>query len=161
MKIKEALVCAIIPLFAVIMVFSGCSTKETKNSGNVVQEAEDIKIETPYGDLSFPYGFEEIVTWENETEGTADRFVFYAVLDSSKIKVYTISFSTEATSDEGDLLGEIQESSGSLVYVYFLPEDGIVNDEMSNDQKNTVYAAQETVNDVIASMSSIPGYTAK
>lgn len=158
---KKTLACAIIMLFALLMVFSGCSSEETKDSGNAVQKAEDIKIETPYGALIFPYGFEEIVTWENETDEIADRFIFYAVLDSSKIKVYTISFSTETTTDEGDLLGEIQDSSGSSVYVYFLPENEIVNDEMSNDQKNTVYAAQETVNDVIASMSSIPGYTAK
>ena len=158
---KKTLACAIIMLFALLMVFSGCSSEETKDSGNAVQKAEDIKIETPYGALSFPYGFEEIVTWENETDEIADRFIFYAVLDSSKIKVYTISFSTETTTDEGDLLGEIQDSSGSSVYVYFLPENEIVNDEMSNDQKNTVYTAQETVNDVIASMSSIPGYTAK
>ena len=92
---------------------------------------------------------------EKEEAGDVEKYIFYAVVNEEKIKVYTITFSEESLNDSGEILGTIQRSSDAPVNVYFLPENEIVNDDMTDDDKNTVYAAQETANDIIASLNNL------
>lgn len=174
MKTQKILACILL-LTMFTSFLMGCSEetaqKQTPDSSKASEDTsyiqdsseilpvEDIQIETPYGNLGYPYGFEEIVTWENQKDDTADRYIFYAVVDDEIIEVYDLSFAEQVLEDEESLLGKIQDPSGSTVYVYFSAEDEIVNDGMTEDQKNTVYAAQETVNDIISSLNDIPEFT--
>lgn len=164
-KYKTFSLCVLV--FAVIL--AGCSSKKETNTpqdkssqeendqtgSTEIQENEDIKVETTYGVLSYPYGFEEIVDCVKEEAGDVEKYIFYAVVNEEKIKVYTITFSEESLNDSGEILGTIQSSSDAPVNVYFLPENEIVNDDMTDDDKNTVYAAQETANDIIASLNDL------
>ena len=174
MKAQKILACILL-LTMFTLPLTGCSEEGAQNQtltasktsevSSYIQEsseilpAEDVQIETPYGNLSYPYGFEEIVTWENKKDDTVDRYIFYAVVDDETIEVYDLTFAKQVLEGEESLLGKIQDASGSMVYVYFSAEDEIVNDGMTEDQKNTVYAAQETVNDIISSLNDIPEFT--
>ena len=119
---------------------------------------EVVSVETSYGEVEYPIGYEEIVSSEQTTDDNAEEYIFYAVLNGEKIKVYTICFSAEEMSDKGDLIGTTTNEDGDTVNIYLLPEEDIVDDDMSDDDKNLIYAAQETLNDVVSSISNWPDY---
>lgn len=177
----------IVLILASLLMCAGCSSGSTKTadessgnaaSGAVTEQAtgdssadavteeqpevsnQDVQVKTSYGELYYPYGFEEIVNYEQEESGDAESYVFYAVLENSRVKVYTITFSNTGLSDRGDLLGTVADDSGKTVNVYLLPEDEIVNDSMSDEDKDTVYTAQETLNDVVNSLHDWNSFTA-
>lgn len=128
-------------------------TEEEQSTGN-----EDVQIGTPYGNLSYPYGFEEIVKSVEVEKDDVQSYEFYAVVNEQEIKVYTISFSVSAQENSGDLLGTVQDNKGETVNVYCCPEENIIADGTSEDDQNTIYTAQETVNDVIASLKNFSGF---
>lgn len=153
-------------LCCLVFALSGCTSAPSaggNSSSEVSQDAgsaaagdetvsDVVEIKTNYGTLSYPIGFEEIVTFEESDNDGVQSYEFSAVLNDEQIKVYTISFSQDVREDLGELLGTIDGDDGETVNVYFAPVEDIVNDKMSEDDQNTVYAAQETVNDVIASL---------
>ncbi len=159
-------------LLAIAFILSGCtaqplqdqkqevslSTEESSNQeSSDTQEEKVILVETPYGNLSYPYTFEEILTWENEDDADVVRYVFYAIVDDERIAVFDISFTDQALGN-ANFLGEIKNDDGTAVNVYFTAYDEIVIDGMTDDQKNIVYTAQETVNDVISSLYNISSF---
>lgn len=158
---KKTIISFLFALILLVSCLTGCSSDKAQNGTDENQAVinENIKIETPYGNLCYPYSFEEIVKYESKNDGDVSSYIFYAALDGQDIKIYTIAFSGKNLNDAGAVLGTVKDASGNTVYVYFAPEDEIVNDGMTDGQKNTVYAAQETVNDVIASLNNLSTFT--
>ncbi len=160
---KKRFIISISLLLLMVFALVGCSDNSTnekeqnsekEESASVLQENEDILIETTYGNLSIPYGFEEIITWDEENADGIDKYVFYAVLEDEKIPVYDIEFTEQSLSDL-NYLGQIEASDGSIVNVYFDGYEDIIQEDMTEDQADIVYTAQETVNDVISSLNEI------
>ena len=169
---KAKIISLILAALLCLSAFTACSSKsdaaetaaptaaETAAPESQAPANEDIAVETSYGSLKYPYALEEIVKCERQDTDGLESYIFSAVLDGSEIKVYTINFAASERAKLGDPLGTVQDSAGNSVYVYFQVEDDIVNDNMTVDQKNTVYAAQETVNDVISSMKDFATFAA-
>ena len=165
---------AIVIFLSAFVVFGlvGCghkktaSTPETPKSTISSSTAEsnsnqDISVDTPYGKLVYPYSVEEILTTESNKADDTDSYIFDAVFDENKIKVFTIYFSKSDHTDEGDLIGTTKDKDGNNINVYLKPESNIVNEEMSDDEKDIIYTAQETLNDVVTSLEKWPDYKSK
>ena len=111
--------------------------------------------------MVYPYSVEEILTTESNKDDDTDSYIFDAVFDENKIKVFTIYFSKSDHTDEGDLIGTTKDKDGNNINVYLKPESNIVNEEMSDDEKDIIYTAQETLNDVVTSLEKWPDYKSK
>jgi len=157
MKKKIAIIAALTMLIMLLM--TACGGQDAENGGASDKSGgsgnnEMVTVDTSYGEVEYPAGYEEIVSAEKTAADDSEEYVFYAMLNGEKIKVYTISFSESEVSDKGELIGTTLNGDGETVKIYLLPEEDIVSDDMPDEDKNLVYAAQETLNDVVASLSN-------
>ena len=120
-------------------------------------ENEDMKIETPYCTLSIPYTFSELVVVERGKSENTDSYVFKAVLEDNSVPVYTIHFVSGDSSETGDLFGTLKTDEGAVRVLFeaFNPDEALKGDDLE-----AFYAAQETINDVFASLQAASNFKA-
>ena len=155
-------------LIAVFMLNTGCGSKKepvTPEETEAPAEStlpspknEDIIIETPYCTLSIPYTFSELVAVERDETEAADSYIFSAVLGEQNVPVYTIRFTESSDGVSGNLFGTLKAEGGSVRVFYeaFSPDDSIQEEDLE-----AFYSAQETINDIFASIKAAPGFTAE
>lgn len=170
---KKAIV--IILSAVLLFCFTGCSavhTAEDAASDSVsvsvteaMTKASGVAIATDYGTMSFPVSFEDIVIWEQEDTENGAVYTFYAVLNSGEedeekktAEVYSVIFETEEPRENDYFIGTLPDNAGGKIYVRFDPVEDIITDDMTEEDEELVYSAQETVNDIVESVRALPGF---
>ncbi len=118
-----------------------------------VEEQEDIVlVNTTYVTVKYPYAFSDIMSVEAQTFEDYAVLEFGAIIHDTTHKVYTLFFNGE----EGMPVGTLQlDGETYVVTAQFHDVSG-----MNEDSMITYYAAQETFNDVVNSLSENEGFTA-
>ncbi len=115
-----------------------------------VTRAEDgfIPITTPYGDLLFPEEMSDALDTEVEDDGEGScRVSFYANINGSRYPLYVLSIG----SGDGDEVGTLTGPDGTARSVYLTVFENDVSG-VSDNEALSVYAMQETLNEVISNL---------
>ncbi|MBQ7922072.1 MAG: hypothetical protein IJ325_05795 [Clostridia bacterium] len=121
---------------------------------NTTDTKDGVVVETTYGTFRYPYAFSDIVSVNAVNGEESAQLQVSVIMEDSSFVVYTIHYNEEIGSvcgklkldgyeDEIDVSVEFEEASDAV------PEDWLT----------TVYAVQETFNDVINSMSEDSRFT--
>lgn len=155
------LVCAVLVVLSVVLTsvvtsknasIENVSEKIVQEETNlkilsVIENNESISVETTYGSFNYPRAFMDVISVDTDVASGDECLKFMAQIDGDSIDVYTIYYNS---------------SKGVLCGYQILPDDREVNvsvvfeevpENISDEWKTTFYAAQETFNDVIVSMS--------
>ena len=119
---------------------------------NVTEENDTVLVETTYGTVRYPYAFSDILSVESENRGDHAVLEFNAAIDGETHKLYTLYFNSE----EGMPVGILRiDNKTYVVSAEFHDANGISDLNMA-----TFYAAQETFNDVVNSLSENENFKA-
>ena len=165
-------------LAAMLLLSAGCAknntseSNQTNNNENSADSApsksestaelnkpenNDVDVETPYCTMTIPFAFSDLVSVDHQQKEANDSYVFSAVLDDRKVPVYTISFAPDGIETQGDRFGTLKGKDGT-VQVTFQANDP--DETLDEEALEAFYTAQETINDVFASIQATPGFTA-
>ena len=118
----------------------------------VTEQEDAVLVSTTYVAVKYPYAFSDIVSVETETFEDYAVLEFGAIIGDATHKAYSLIFNGE----EGMPVGTLQHDGETYVItVQFHDADGVGEENMA-----TFYAAQETFNDVVNSLSENKGFTA-
>ena len=119
---------------------------------SVTEQEETVIVDTTYVTVKYPYAFSDLMSVEAETFEDHAALEFGAVIAETTYKAYTLYFDGE----EGMPVGTLQlDGETYVVTAQFHEVSGVGKDDMT-----TFYAAQETFNDVVNSLSENEGFTA-
>lgn len=119
----------------------------------VTKHEDAMIVETTYGTVKYPYAFSDLINVEAKTFKDYAVLEFSAAIDDTDYKLYTLFFNGEADMPIGKIL---VDGKTYAVTAQFHDVSGISDDDMV-----TFYAAQETFNDVVNSLSANEGFTAQ
>lgn len=120
---------------------------------NVTKQDNMVLVETTYGTVRYPFAFSDIMSVEAENHGNYAALEFSAMIDGETYKLYTLYFNSE----DGVPVGTLRyDSETYVVTAEFHDASGISDLNMV-----TFYAAQETFNDVINSLSENENFRAE
>ena len=120
---------------------------------SVTEQKDTVLVVTTYGTVKYPYAFSDLISVEAETFENHAVLEFGAMIDGTVHKLYTLIFNGE----EGTMVGTLPvDGETYVVTVQFHDASGIGDNSMV-----TFYAAQETFNDVVNSLSENEGFTAE
>lgn len=111
------------------------------------EEEEWIVVNTEYGTIRYPFAYEDMIRIKPVKEAAYGAMEFYAQLPSGTYPIYTIWFGKE----QGSPLGMIANKDGTYVDAFleiFEPAKKLKDSDLTS-----FYAAQETVNDVLGSLT--------
>ena len=131
-------------------------TEETTESTFPLPENEDMMIETPYCTLSIPYAFSELVSVEENNEDSVVSYTFRAELETEPVPVYTVYFVPSGIEKEGIAFGVLKtdDEEISILFEAYEPDKSL-----SEEDLESFYSAQETINDVFQSLREAPGFS--
>jgi len=119
---------------------------------SVTEQEDTILVDTTYATVRYPYMFSDIMNVEAETYQDCAELVFTAEIDGKVFELYTLTFNGE----EGMPVGTLRiDGETYVVTAQFHEVRGV-----SDDTAVTVHAAQDTLNDVVNSLSENEGFTA-
>lgn len=119
---------------------------------SVTEQDDTMIVETTYGTVRYPFAFSDIMYVEAETFENHAELDFCAMIDGTIHKVYTLLFNGE----EGMPVGTLQNDGETyVVTVQFHDISGVSEENIA-----TFYAAQETFNDAVNSLSENKSFTA-
>lgn len=122
--------------------------------GQASRSGQSWVVETSYLDVAYPYAFSDYIVVQAVNEKNAVALDFLVKTSTMEEKLYTIWFNQEAGEKVGTF--DPRDGQGSVavsVSFYSLPAG------LSEDDKATFKATQETVNDVLASMKEDPAFS--
>lgn len=126
------------------------STENTQSS-TVPEEEKLFAIETEYGAIMYPQNWQERLEVSIDKEDEDLTATFTTVID---YEVYYL-FKVTISSDDGDVVGRITDSSGTtrnvFIYVYDLGDIS----ELSAEKQDILYAMQEGINVVIENLETL------
>lgn len=154
-KVVLALVLGALVVCAVAIGFSRNTTEEKTPVKELlvqsIQEQEDtVLVETTYGTVKYSAAFSEIIDVKAETFPDHAVLTFHVVMDEAVEKLYALYFNA----DEGVPVGTL-EVDGE---VYVVTSQFYDAKNLSEENMITFYAAQETINDVLISLSENEGF---
>lgn len=160
MKMKS--VTTVLCAFMCLLCLFGCAAKDgtsaTASAGSTTVPEAVVSIKTDYGNISYSKTFEEVVSYKVKQGKNAVQYIFYGVPDGkTKVKVYTLYFADKVPEDKTYYLGTLA-ADGETKYVYYVPEDDILQEDLSPEENDLICSAQETVNDVIKSVEQLAGF---
>lgn len=118
---------------------------------SVTEQEDAMHVVTTYGTVKYSYAFSDIICVEAETFEDYAVLEFGAMIDGKVVKLYTLIFNGL----EGIPVGTLQVDGETFaVTAQFNDGSGVSGDSMV-----TFYAAQETFNDVVNSLSENEGFT--
>ena len=152
-------------LMATMLLCAGCSHKsgpdapaasDPEETTRPASENEDVQIETSYADLEIPYAFSDLVSVERVEGENFDSYVFSANLEDRSVEVYAINFVRGEDAMPGEYFGTLKTADGD-VQVTFTAADP--DESLQGEDLEAFYSAQETINDVFASIQATEGFT--
>lgn len=124
----------------------GAQSPETEFSANTAEEENLVLVTTQYGTVTYPAAFSDVIQIRTEMCNNVAVLKFEAQLDNAQAALFDICYGEM----DGDPLTQIVQEDGTVIKVYmevYQPPVGLNEDDI-----NTFYAAQEVLNDVLASM---------
>lgn len=155
-------------IIAACLIFGGGEAEETKDGpqgrtsmpeltvGEGQRSGQSWVVETSYLNVTLPYAFSDYIDVTAVNEDIAAALDFRVKTSTMEEKLYTLWFGGTA----GEQVGSFDPGDGQgrvpvMVVFYDLPAG------LSEDDQGTFKAAQETVNDVLASLTEAPGFRAR
>ena len=119
---------------------------------SIEQDAQTMAVKTSYCVLRYPFAFSDIIRVEVAEQMGRGALVFYANLNNTDWPMFSLSFD-----DAGGLpVGTLPLSDGTTVSVKAQIFE--TDEAMDPDMRQTFYAAQECINDVISSLTDTEGF---
>lgn len=123
----------------------------------VVESVEDqenvVVVTTSVGQIKYPFAFADLIQVKAMNEETVASLEFAALISGSEYPLYALHFG----GSEGIALGTMEiagEEEPRTVYAeFYSAEEAALGEHIG-----TFRAVQETFNDVVASLSDIPGF---
>ena len=139
-------------LVAVLIWIFAARDAAPKKVENIGQEsiAQDDVLQTPYGELSFPGFWTDKVTHETIENGEDLQIVFRSTLKDAEIELFRLCYGE--VSEGGFVIGQMAD--GALVSVVMSSIEP--NDAWSQETLDTLYALQESVNDLLVQLQAHP-----
>lgn len=131
-------------LLAVICILAaGCSANGNGQKGSKLK-VENCVVTTDLYEFSYPEGLVDVIRVA-EVEGTVN-LEFYAAMTNGEQKIFDMKYDNTS----GNFTVEFEKSGGKKIPVSFVMYG--VPENLSESDKMTFYAAQEAVNDIVASL---------
>ena len=127
---------------------AGRTPKKIENTQQEVVLEDDV-IQTPFGELAYPGMWTDKVAHEITEEGEDFRVVFRSTLKDAEAELFTLCYG--AVPEGGYVMGEQDGVTISVVMSSLSPEDA-----PDEDTLNTLYALQESVNDLLTQLREDP-----
>lgn len=119
---------------------------------STAEQENSIVVSTTYGTVKYPFAFSDLLVVEAVTFADYAVLEFHAMIDDAEVKLFALFFN----GTDGMPIGTLQVDGDTYVVTSQLYEA----ENISDDNMVTFYAAQETFNDVLSSLSENKGYTA-
>ena len=160
-QLKGRLLVWVVPAVVVVLVLCGIIIGRAAGDGSPVRELvvesvteqEDaMLVTTTYGTVKYPFAFSDIISVEAETFEDYAVLSFSTMIDGAEVKLYALQFN----GTEGTPVGTLKvDGEKYVVTSQFYEANNISDNSMA-----TFYATQETINDVLRSLSENEGFTA-
>lgn len=118
------------------------------------EQADLVLVKTSFCNVKYPFAFADLIRVKAQDEGNVATLEFSACITDVEYPMYVLRFG----GSEGILLGTLTipgEAAPREVYAEFCQADTAA----LGDHVGTFYAAQETFNDVVASLAENGGFT--
>lgn len=113
----------------------------------LTRDGKSMVVRTSYMNVEFPYAFSDLIQVEAINESNRTALTFSARINGADRKLYTIWFNASVGQPVGKY--DLQNDQPPVaVSVEFFQPDG----KLSEDDRKTFFATQETVNEVLSSM---------
>lgn len=122
--------------------------------GSMERQGETMVVDTSYGEVKFPYAFSDLIRVEAFNQGNQTALTFTARIGGQDEKLYTIWFNSPEGTAAGSMDLKDGEDPVTVTLVFYQPDA-----ELSEGDRTTFYATQETVNDVLASLEEGGNFT--
>lgn len=119
---------------------------------STTEQEDTVIVSTTYGTLRYPFAFSDIMVVEAKTFEDYAMLEFRAVIDDAEFMLYALYFNGK----EGIPVGTLQVDGN----IYVITSQLYTEENISDDDMVTFYAAQETCNDVLSSLAENQGFTA-
>ena len=119
---------------------------------SVEEQGEWVQVSTSYCVFSYPVAYADLIHFEARMLDNQAVIEFTTEIDGERYPLYTLIFN----GNEGHYLGMLQIESSSYRVSYLSYE---IDEAITERWEDTFYAAQETFNDVDASLKQNDGYT--
>lgn len=107
-----------------------------------------VQVSTPYGDLYYQDQWEEYMVTEQEDTGDGVKVTFSACINGMTYPLFYVTIG----SGEGALVGELTGPDGAKREVYVRSNEMEEISELSDSERNRLYAMQEDINYIIENL---------
>ena len=126
--------------------------KKVESNGQEIISQDDV-LQTPYGELTFPGLWTDKVAHETVKDGENVQIVFRSTLKDAEVELFRLCYG--AVPEESFVLGQMADGvSVSVVMGSIEPEEA-----WSQETLDTLYALQESVNDLLVQLQAHPDLT--
>ena len=141
----------LVAVAVLIWAFAGRDTtpKKVVNAEQEVVTQDDV-LQVPSGELTFPGFWTDKVTHETVENGEDLQIVFRSALKDAQIELFRLCYGT--ASEEGFLIGKMADGTAVSVVMRSIEPD----DVWSKETLDTLYALQESVNDLLVQLQTDP-----
>ena len=103
-----------------------------------------VEIKMPAYELTYAGELKDVILTKETDDGAG--LAFSVKLSSGEVPIFTLRYNT----DEGELVTVLENAEGERIPVAF--EMAVMPEDLREEDANTFYAAQEAVNDIVASL---------
>lgn len=122
------------------------------NIQSITEQEDTMVVLTTYGTVKYPFAFSDILSVEAKNFDSYASLEFSVLIDEKSVLLYALLFN----GTEGMPVGTLQVDGET----YEVTSQLYDAEDVSDDDMVTIYAVQETFNDVLSSLSENSGYTA-
>lgn len=129
-------------------------TRKELTIDSVEQQNDMMVLKTSYGTVKYSFAFSDLIEIVATNQDTQAALEWFVLVGEEKYPLFTISFN----GSEGELLGTMvveADKPAEQVRMLFFAADGNLEDA----ELQTFYAAQEVLNNVIASLTDNETFT--
>lgn len=122
------------------------TAEQTQDGGEAVQEAaEDMVIETKYGNLHYNDQWREYVKIDQSEDGDVVSVAFTAVINDNEYPLFVVNIG----GGEGSEVGKLTDADGKERIVYIQASEIKEEEALDANEQNRLYAMQEDINYVV------------
>lgn len=119
---------------------------------SVEEQGDQMVVSTSYCQVKYPYAFSDLIQVEAVNEEKGAALVFFSVIEGVRTDLYTISFGGTADIQ----LGTLKVGADTVAVRAQICK---ADEKLDQELQYVFVAAQETFNDVVASLSENSSFT--
>lgn len=104
-----------------------------------------VEIKMPEYELAYAGDMKDVIVSNETDDGTG--LAFFVKLSGGEVPIFTLRYNT----DEGELVTVLENAKGERIPVAF--EMAAIPENLSEEEADLFYAAQEAVNDIVGSLT--------